>query len=200
MREDFVPVYMASTVAVAQKLADRLTRSGIESFVDDTESPLYGMSLGPQSKVVHVRTPAEPRAREIIRDFQKQYDPPRPEDAQNEETGLELPKAQRPSDDSPNEPYSPGIESMARSADPPAPETAYMGDESGRRRETHQDEVASLGADRPPFDEPDVEADDIEEQPIDELNVDERIDVEELEHPAASPPERRKNRRGRRSR
>lgn len=160
MIEDFVPVYMASTVAVAQKLADRLARSGIESFVDDTESPMYGMSLGPQSKLVHVRAPSEARAREVIHDFQKNYDPPVSEDPQNPETGQELPKPQRPSDDSPNEPYSPGTEKMAKSADPDNPELAYMHDETGARRAVHGKEIWAVGADRSPLEMPDSETDD----------------------------------------
>lgn len=192
MQEGFAPVYMASTVAVAQKLADRLSNAGIETFVDDTESPMYGMSLGPQSKVVHVRAMAEKRAREIIQDFQKQYDPPMPEDWQGEETGFELPKPQRPSDDSPNEPYNPGTEKLAGSAEPDNPEMAHMRDESNRRIGVSHNEVEAVGADRSPLDMPDAESPEVEEQPMEDLDVTEQLDVDEMRRPTAARPPKRK--------
>jgi len=195
MREDFLPVYMASTVAVAQRLADRLTRAGIETFVDDTESPLYGMSLGPQSKVVHVRAPTEGLAREIIRDFQEEYDPPqRPEDWEGEATGLELPKPQRPSDDSPNEPYSPGTERMAAASDPDNPEISEMVDDSGQTRPVRREDVSSVDADRPVAETPDVETPEVQEQSVEDMDVGDHLDVDELKHPAAEPPQKKKGR------
>lgn len=190
MKEEFVPVYMASTVAVAQKLADRLTRNGIESFVDDTLSPMYGMSLGPQSRVINVRSPAEPRAREIIESFQAEYNPPMPQDWQGEQTGLEIVKPQRPSDDSPNEPYAPGTEALSEDTDPAGPESAYLRDDRGAAQAGHRDRIQSIGADRPPIEMPDAEDPELTEQPLDKLDVNERLAAESLRHPTADSPPR----------
>lgn len=194
MKEDFVPVYLASTVAVAQKLADRLSNRGIETFVDDTESPMYGMSLGPHSKVIHVREPAEASAREIVQDFQQEYDPPtNPEDWAGQETGMEVVRRTRPSDDSPNEPYQPGTESMAGHAEPGTPELAYMQHENGSDQPVYREEVKAIGGDRPLEESPDIESPEVENQKLDDLNVNEQLDIEESRHPAADMPRHKQN-------
>lgn len=66
MKEDLTEIYRAPTVSDAQRLADRLSHAGIESFVNDVEEPMHGLPAGPRGRTVSVRTAATSQAREIV--------------------------------------------------------------------------------------------------------------------------------------
>lgn len=98
-------IYRAQTVDLAQRLADVLEQAGVEAFVETTEDPMYGMSQGPAGRRVMVRKAVAEHARPVVEKFRVDWHPD--EDAElfasREPSGLEQPKPEKPSDESPRD-------------------------------------------------------------------------------------------------
>ena len=69
MEHDLVEVYSAASMAEAQLLKDRLKGEGIEAFLDNTDSPLAGLTAANQYIVVRVLPEDAPAARDIAAQF-----------------------------------------------------------------------------------------------------------------------------------
>ena len=69
MKPDLVDIFEAETLMEAQLLATRLEEAGIKSFIDNTDSPLDGLTAADQLKIVRVLPTDEDKAREIANDF-----------------------------------------------------------------------------------------------------------------------------------
>jgi len=69
MDHDLVDVYQAASVSEAQLLKDRLSSEGIEAFLDNTDSPLDGLTAANQYIVVRVLPADAGRAREVAAAF-----------------------------------------------------------------------------------------------------------------------------------
>ena len=69
MSDDLVDVYEANTLADAQLLVTRLEEVGIESFVDNTDSPFDGLTAMLQQKIVRVLPNAEVQARQVVEKY-----------------------------------------------------------------------------------------------------------------------------------
>lgn len=175
MKEHLITVYRAPTVLEAQSAADLLKEAGIECFVEDTESPMYGAPLGPGSRIVQVRSAASEPAREIIRRYEQAGHPGvPPEEWPREETGLELPRGDRPSQDSPNEPQGQGTEKLSEERPgteaPEAPELKEVEREEAER-------PLGWGAAGEDLEKaPDVERPEVEEEKIDRLDIGEMLE------------------------
>ncbi len=70
MPDDLVNVYTAATLFEAKLLADRLEEASIEVFIDNTDSPLDGLTAGDQGNPVRVLPGQANAAREIVAEFQ----------------------------------------------------------------------------------------------------------------------------------
>ena len=189
MEDRLVPVYRALTADDAQLLADRLDRAGVEAFVDSTDSPMYGATEGPRSRVVHVRAPVSEQAREIVARFEEvEGRPGVPADEwQREETGLELAEDQRPRNDSSMEDMERGTGRMeTEPRQPEAAETEGLVDSSDTTEDVGDERIEGIGADRGLTQEADVERPEVEEQPIDELDTSQERDESETGTPAAN--------------
>lgn len=69
MKPDLVDIFEAETLMEAQLLATRLDEAGIKSFIDNTDSPLDGLTAADQLKIVRVLPADEAKARDIANDF-----------------------------------------------------------------------------------------------------------------------------------
>ncbi len=69
MSDDLVDVYETDTLADAQLLAARLEEEGIDSFIDNTDSPFDGLTAMQQQKIVRVLPNAESQARQVVQVF-----------------------------------------------------------------------------------------------------------------------------------
>lgn len=69
MKPDLVDIFEAETLAEAQMLVARLDEAGIKSFVDNSDSPLDGLTAADQLKIVRVLPADEAKARDIANDF-----------------------------------------------------------------------------------------------------------------------------------
>jgi len=69
MPDDLVNVYEAETLAEASLLADRLKEAGIQVFIDNSDSPFDGLTLGDQRKPVRVLPDDAQRAHAIAEAF-----------------------------------------------------------------------------------------------------------------------------------
>lgn len=187
MKDKLVPVYRALTVDDAQRLADKLRNAGIEAFVDQTDAPMYGATQGPRSRVVYVRKAESAQARDAVERFGEKWHKGLTEDDWlREETGLELPVPDRPSDDSPNEFEGEGNERL--SAEGLGPESAEVEEfitETGEQRQPGRDEIAGFGMDRPLRQEADVDRPEVQDQRIDELDLGAELREPETGTPAA---------------
>ena len=196
MKDKLVPIYRALTVDDAQRLADKLQHAGIETFVDSTDAPMYGMTQGPAAKVVYVRKAESAHARDLVKQFGFKWHPPVAEQEwQREETGLEMTIPDRPSDDSPNEFEGEGNERL--SADRPGPEAAeteeFIG-EGGEQMNPDASEIAGFGADRPLRQEADVDRPEVQDQQIDRLDLSAHLSESETATPAAAKKASRRRR------
>lgn len=169
-----VPVYRGLTSDDAQRLADYLDERGVESYVDSTQSPEYGMSQGPGAHVVYVDTHISGYARQIVRDFSHKWHGGVPKDeAEREETGYERPIPDRPSDDALNSTnqdreraYGPDIhDDPEDSPGRESPEVEDLIDEDGR--EDFDQRIVRFGPDH------DVAEEDDDFRRLDEEDVDE---------------------------
>lgn len=66
MSDDLVDVYETDNLADAQLLVARLEESGIDSFIDNSDSPFDGLTAMQQQKIVRVLPNAETQAREVV--------------------------------------------------------------------------------------------------------------------------------------
>lgn len=189
MKDKLVPVYRALTVDDAQRLADRLKNAGVEAFVDSTDAPMYGITQGPSSKVVLVRKAESAHARDLVKQWGFKWHPTvAQEEWSREETGLELPIPERPSDDSPNEFEGEGNERM--NADRPGPESAEVEEfitESGEQRSPGSGEIVGFGMDRPLEQDADVDRPEVQDQELEKLDLRQQLDEPETGTPAAKP-------------
>jgi hypothetical protein len=175
MKEHLVTVYRAPTVMEAQRAADLLKQAGIECFVYDTESPMYGAPLGPGSRLVQVRSAALDPAHEVIREFEEAGHPQVPrEDWPREETGLELPRRDRPTEDSPNEPQGQGTEKLSRER--PGIEAPESPDLEEIQRDEAERPLGWGAAGEDLEKKPEIEQPEIEEERIDRLDIEEALD------------------------
>jgi hypothetical protein len=69
MKPDLTDIFEAETLEEAQLLATRLKEAGIKSFIDNTDSPLDGLTAAAQFKVVRVLPKDEKAAREVASEF-----------------------------------------------------------------------------------------------------------------------------------
>ncbi|MEX2212794.1 MAG: hypothetical protein WD768_01615 [Phycisphaeraceae bacterium] len=69
MKQDLVDIFEAETLMEAKLLTDRLTEAGIESFIDNTDSPLDGLSAAGQMKIVRVLPKDQDKAEAIAQAF-----------------------------------------------------------------------------------------------------------------------------------
>ncbi len=69
MKPDLTDIFEAETLQEAQLLATRLKEAGIKSFIDNTDSPLDGLTTASQFKVVRVLPADEKAAREVANEF-----------------------------------------------------------------------------------------------------------------------------------
>ena len=69
MKDDLVDIFEAETLAEAHLLTDRLTEAGIKSFIDNTDSPLDGLTAAAQMKIVRVLPKDQEKAEAIAQDF-----------------------------------------------------------------------------------------------------------------------------------
>ena len=69
MSNDIACIYQAGSLAEAQLFSNRLDGHGIESFIQNDESPLDGLTAGEQTIGVCVRHEEEARAREVLAEF-----------------------------------------------------------------------------------------------------------------------------------
>lgn len=167
MRDDLVAIYHGRTHDDTLRLADRLRELGVESFVETTQSPLYGMRAGPAGRTLYVRGPATELVREAVHRFKVEEagQVPRGE-RQREETGLELPVGEKPSEDS----FAEGVGEMTEEMDaerpgPDTPELASVDDG------LDEGQIKSMDVDRDYAQSPEFESEEVEDQPIDELDV-----------------------------
>lgn len=72
MRQDLAAVYEAATLMEAQLLVSRLEEAGIEAFVDQTDSPLDGLTAAYQTKIVRVLPENQAQAQAIAQEFQRE--------------------------------------------------------------------------------------------------------------------------------
>lgn len=188
MKDKLVAVYRALTVDDAQRLADRLRHAGIETFVETTDAPLYGMTQGPMAKIVYVRKAESGHVRELVKQWGFHWHPTVAEQEwDREETGLEMAIPDRPSDDSPNEFEGEGNERL--SADRPGPESPEVEEfitESGEQRSPGSGEIAGFGVDRPLRQDADVDRAEVQDQRLDELDLGQQMREEETGTPAAN--------------
>ena len=70
MKEDLVNVFESETLLEAKLISDMLDTAGIESFIDNTDSPLDGLVTADQIKIVRVLPEKAVQARQIVADFQ----------------------------------------------------------------------------------------------------------------------------------
>lgn len=191
-----VPVYRALTVDDAQRLADFLDDRGVESYVDSTQSPEYGMSQGPEAHVVYVDSHIAEYARQIVRDFSHKWHGGVPKDeVEREETGRENLPGDRPSDDAPSstnqdreraygpDPYEHGDETPRRES----PEVEDLIDETGE--ENFDDRIVGFGVDHDLAEEDDYEA--MEREDIDEADSRQGVDEDEARRTDAAHARRR---------
>jgi hypothetical protein len=167
MRDQLVPIYHGRTVDDTQRLADKLRAAGIESFVNSTQSPMYGMRAGPSARTLFVREPVMDLVREIVHEFRLAH-PGVVEraDRDREETGLELPTGDRPADDSPAEGIAEMTEEM--DAERPGPDTPEM---AAVHEELDEEAIHSMDVDRDYAQQAEVESEEVEDQPLDELDT-----------------------------
>ena len=167
MRDELVPVYHGRTIDDTQRLADQLREAGVESFVDSTQSPMYGMRAGPSARTLYVRAPITEGVREIVHRYKLEHpgEVHRTERLR-EQTGLELPTGDRPRDDS----FAEGIGEMTEEmdADRPGPDTPELESVSELLDES---QIKSMDIDRDYAHDAEVESPEVEEQPIDELDI-----------------------------
>ena len=69
MSEDLVDIYETDTLADAQLLVARLEESGIDAFVDNSDSPFDGLTAMQQQKIVRVLPNAESQARQVVEQY-----------------------------------------------------------------------------------------------------------------------------------
>ncbi len=72
MSDDLVNVFEAATLMECQMVSDRLTEVGIETFIDNTDSPLDGLTAGDQMKIVRVLPGVVEKALEVVREFREE--------------------------------------------------------------------------------------------------------------------------------
>jgi hypothetical protein len=188
MRDDLVAIYRAPTIDDAQRLADKLQQAGIESFVDSTDAPMYGATQGPAARIVRVRRVQTGAARDVMKRYSFHFHPELPQEEMiYEQTGLELPIPDRPSDDSPNEPEGEGTERM--DADPPGAASVELVDmilDTGQERDISAEEIDRYDGDRSVEQAPEMEREEIEEQLIDDLDVERDLSEHDLSTPSAN--------------
>ena len=175
MQEELTTVYRGRTVDDAQRVADRLSRAGIEAFVESTVSPMYGATVGPRGKIVRVRTPARSLAEEVVSDFERRDHHGLTEDEWDveEEAGFEPPTIDKPSAEDPVQNFNVGNERLSdEGPDPEAPELAGTVDPDDPHRSPGDHKIASYHPDRGAHADPTVERDEIAEKPIDDLDPD----------------------------
>ena len=69
MHDDLVDVYDAGSLIEGTLLRDRLEGEGIQAFLDNTDSPLDGLTAGEQTIPVRVLPDDADRARPIVEAF-----------------------------------------------------------------------------------------------------------------------------------
>lgn len=69
MSDDLVDVYETDTLADAQLLVARLEEEGIDSFIDNSDSPFDGLTAMQQQKIVRVLPNAESQARKVVETY-----------------------------------------------------------------------------------------------------------------------------------
>ncbi len=69
MHDDLVDVYDAGSLIEATLLRDRLAEHDISAFLDNTDSPLGGLTAAQQTIPVRVLPEEEDRARRIVQSF-----------------------------------------------------------------------------------------------------------------------------------
>mgnify|MGYP000313948752 CR=1 FL=1 len=69
MKSDLVDIFEAETLMEAQLLAARLEEVDIKSFIDNDDSPLDGLTLADQFKIVRVLPKDAVKAREVAEAF-----------------------------------------------------------------------------------------------------------------------------------
>jgi hypothetical protein len=72
MAEDLIDVYEAETLMEARLLCDRLEEAGVKTFIDNVDSPLDGLTLGDQMKIVRVLPESVETARRVIAAFEQE--------------------------------------------------------------------------------------------------------------------------------
>lgn len=123
MQDELVPIFAAATIDDAERLADKLAEAGIEAFVDAAEEPMHGMTRGPRSRVVHVRSLVCEHAKPVVHRYQQQWHEPLADDERPaEEPPLERSDEPRPSEDEAHGGVDHFTESMQLAADYPPPE------------------------------------------------------------------------------
>lgn len=185
MAEKLVPVYRGFTVDDVQRLADYLEERGVESYVDSTQSPMYGMNQGAAAHVLYVDSHIVGYTRQIVRQFIREWHGPVPKDeTENEQSAYEIPTPDRPSDDalsdSPQDqdhPYGPGIDDAERPGRE-SPEVEDLIDEAGHEDFDHR--IVGFGTDRGISEEDASDEADFEDQPdVDEADSRQGLDEEE---------------------
>ncbi|MFW5653249.1 MAG: hypothetical protein ACOC0P_04315 [Planctomycetota bacterium] len=179
MQDQLVTVFRGRTVEDAQAVADRLTQSGIEAFVESTVSPMYGAPVGPRGKIVQVRAPAQSAAQPVIEDFEANvHRGLTQEEWELEEAGgYEEATDDRPSAADAPQNFNVDNERLSDSGpSPEAPELAGTVDPDDPHRTTGDQRIASFHPDRGEHADPVIERDEIQEKPIDELDPDEDME------------------------
>jgi len=174
MRDELVPVYHALTVDDAQRLADILQRRGVESYVENTVSPLYNMTQGPAAHVVLVDRHAAATARDTVRQYEADWHYGVPRDEQDyEQTGFELPDDPRPSQDDPADNFISERTHMDRPG-PESPEVENLITEDRHHEEVdwREHRIVGIGPDRGLTEPPDSDAPEVEDQNLDNLHID----------------------------
>lgn len=177
MQDELVTVFHARTVEDAQRLADRLTRAGVEAFVDTTVAPMYGLPVGPRGKIVRVRAPERGLAERVVADFEGRSDRGLTEEEWEQEEGIsgfEEPTIDKPSAEDPVQNYN--VDNERLSDDDPeieAPELAGTIDPDDPRRSPSDNRIVGYHPDRGDHDDPVIERDEIQDRKIDDLDPDE---------------------------
>jgi len=145
MQDELTSVYVGMSTDEVQRFADRLNEAGIEAFVEQTQSAMYGTMPGPAGHQVMVRRAAADQARELAVQFEHQwhYQEAAPDDPadgrQQQQVGPEAPVPDRPSDDAVTEDVGGGAEHLDRAperAESPEDPRAARPSTSNRRKQS----------------------------------------------------------------
>lgn len=71
MTDDLIVVFEAETLMEAQLVSNGLEQAGIQSFIDNTDSPLDGLISAGQLKLVRVLPKDAQQAKQVVSNLKK---------------------------------------------------------------------------------------------------------------------------------